>query len=230
MHRAALDRLMKLQASERERAPRVELVEAATPSLAPWWPDYHRDALIALVGSVVFGLFAAWFADFIAGPPALPAIPTLVMQHSWMPTMLGREATSEQLALTRPGIGQLPAPAALPRQLDDPEIVALIEAATEDVQIVVLTLLAGVNTEELVALRWSEIDLTGDVIHVPGKDARRFHWRSRYGACSLHVGDGIQKLPIRSFAQQRETAWTSTRSSDWSSTARMMAGLIARRR
>ena len=33
MHRAALDRLEKLQASERERAPQAELLEAAAPSL-----------------------------------------------------------------------------------------------------------------------------------------------------------------------------------------------------
>jgi hypothetical protein len=172
MHRAALDRLTKLQASEQERAPRVELVEAATPSLAPWRPDYRRDALIALAGSVVFGLFATWFVDFIAGPPASPAIPSMMVQHSWVPTMLGREAMIEPLSLAPPGSGQLSAPAVLPRQLDDAEIVALIAATADDARLAVLALLSGLSTEELVALRWDEIDLSTGMIHVAGEDAR----------------------------------------------------------
>src|SRR5260370_33918 len=132
MHRAALDRLMKLRASEQERAPRVELVESATSSSAPWRPDYRRDALIALAGSVVFGLFAAWFADFIAGPPVSPAIPSMIVQHSWVPTMLGRETMIEPLSLAMPGRRQLSPPAVLPRQLADAEIMPLIAAPPRD--------------------------------------------------------------------------------------------------
>ena len=64
MHRAALDRLAKLQASERERAPRVELLEAAAQSHEPWRPNYRLDAVISVAGSLAFGLFAAWLADF----------------------------------------------------------------------------------------------------------------------------------------------------------------------
>ncbi len=171
MHRAALDRLTKLQASEQERAPRVELMEAATPSLAPWRPDYLRDALIALAGSLAFGLLATWFVDFIAGSPALPAIPTMMVQHSWIPTVLARETMIEPLSLAAPGTGQLPAPA-LPRQLDDTEIVALIGATTEDARLAVLALLSGLSTKELVALRWEQIDRSTGMIHVSGEDGR----------------------------------------------------------
>ena len=68
MHRAGLDRLTKLQASELERAPRIEVVEAATPSREPWRPNYRLNSLIAGAGSLVFGLFAIWFTELIAGP------------------------------------------------------------------------------------------------------------------------------------------------------------------
>jgi hypothetical protein len=175
MHRAALDRLTKLQASEQERAPRVELVEDATASTAPWRPDYHRDALIALAGSVALGLFAVWFMDFIAGPPTSPAIPTMMMvQHSWArpPSMLSGETMIEPLSLANPGTGQLPAPAVLPRHLDDAEIVALIGAATEDARLAVLGLLSGLSIDELVALRWDQIDLSAGIINVAGEDRR----------------------------------------------------------
>jgi polysaccharide biosynthesis transport protein len=46
MHRAALDQLAKLQASEAERAPSVQLVEAAAESLRPWRPDYRLEAAL----------------------------------------------------------------------------------------------------------------------------------------------------------------------------------------
>jgi polysaccharide biosynthesis transport protein len=172
MHRAALDRLMKLQASDQERAPRVELVEAATASVTPSRPDYRRDALIALAGSVVFGLLAAWFADYIAGPAAAPAIPTAMIQHSWMPPMIGRAATIESLPPALTGAAQLPAPPAPPRQLDDAEIAALIAAATENTKLALIALLTGLSTDELVALSWDEIDLSTGMIHVGGQDGR----------------------------------------------------------
>jgi polysaccharide biosynthesis transport protein len=163
MHRAALDRLTKLQASEQERAPRVDLVEAAAPSSEPWRPNYRQDALIAVAGSLAFGLFATWFADFIAGPPMSPA---MLVQHAWAPTMLGRDLTSAPLSLAAPGIAQLPAPEPLPRELVDAEIAALVAAATEDARLVVVALLMGLSAEELAALRWDEIDLPAGIIRV----------------------------------------------------------------
>jgi uncharacterized protein involved in exopolysaccharide biosynthesis len=169
MHRAGLDRLTKMQASERERAPRVELVEAAAPSLEPWWPNYRKDALIAVGGSLIFGLFAAWFADFIAGPLTSPA---MVMQHWWSPAVLGRDVTSAPLALAAPGVAQLHAPAPVPRELGDAEIAALIAATTDDARLAVVALLIGISAEELVALRWDEIDLSAEAMHVGGETRR----------------------------------------------------------
>ncbi len=171
MHRAALDRLAKLQASELERAPRVELLEAAAASREPWRPNYQVNAAISVAGALAFGLFAAWFADFIAGSALAP---TMQVQHSWAPALLGREsAPGERHLLVARDIAQLPAPELPPRELTDTEIAALATAATgEDVRLVVLLLLAGVSAQEVVALRWDEIDPNAGVIHVGG-DAPR---------------------------------------------------------
>jgi len=169
MHRAALDRLAKLQASEQERAPRVELVEAAVPSTEPWRPNYPQDALIAAVSSLAFGLFATWFADFIAGPRTAP---TLLVQHALAPALLGRAMTSGPLSLAAPGVAQLPAPEPLPRELGDAEIAALVAAATKDGRLAVAAILMGLSAEELVALRWDDIDLSAEAIHVAGEAAR----------------------------------------------------------
>lgn len=171
MHRAALDRLMKLQASEAERAPRVSLIEAAVPSAKPWRPNYQRDALIAVAGSLILALFVTWLADFISGAPASPPLP-LLMQHMWAPAMLGRDTTIPTQALAAPAIGQLPAPEPLPRELSDVEIVALLGSATDDARLVAMLLLMGVSIEEIVGLRHDAIDLSAGIFHVVGSGAR----------------------------------------------------------
>jgi len=169
MHRAALDRLTKMKASEAERAPQVELVEAAIPTNEPWRPDYRRDAIIAVGGSLVFGLFAIWLADFLAGPSPSPA---MLMQHSWAPPPLGIDAASARLSLEAPVAGQLLAPEPLPRELTDAEITSLITAAAPDARLAVVALLTGLTTDELLALRPDDIDLSSGVINVAGKSAR----------------------------------------------------------
>jgi integrase len=169
MHRAAIDRLAKLKASEAERAPRVELLEAASPKNEPWRPEYHRDAAIAAAGSLLFGLFAIWFGDFIVGPPPSPA---MQMQHSWAPAALGIDAARQSPPLAASAAGRLPAPEPLPRELADAEVTALVAAATADARLATMALLMGLTSEELVALRWDGIDLAAGVIRVPGKSAR----------------------------------------------------------
>jgi succinoglycan biosynthesis transport protein ExoP len=172
MHRAALDRLAKLQASEQERAPRVEVLEAATPNSIPWRPDYQRDALLAVAGSIVFGLFAAWFVDFIAGPAIAPTMPTVMLQPPWITPTLGREMVVEPRSLAAPDTARLPAPPMLPRHLENSEILGLINAATDEARTAMLAILSGMSTEDLVALRWDQIDFAAGVITLVDEDRR----------------------------------------------------------
>ena len=170
MHRTVLDRLTKLQASERERAPRVELLEAATTSYEPWRPNYRLDAAISVAGSLVFGLFAAWFADFIAG--SSPVSPMILVQQSWAPALLGGAPVNEPRPLPPPGLPQLQAPEPPPRELTDAEVAALVAGASEEeVQVAVIPLLMGLSAQELVALRWDDVDLDAGVIHLAGESA-----------------------------------------------------------
>jgi integrase len=86
--------------------------------------------------------------------------------------MLARDVASSPLSLDAPSVGQLSAPTPLPRQLDDSEISALVTATADDSRLAVVALLTGVSVEELVALRWDAIDLSGDVIRLGSEDAR----------------------------------------------------------
>jgi integrase len=179
LHRNALDRLTQLQATTRQRAPPVEVLEAAATPHAPWRPDYQTDAIVSLAGSLVFGLFAVLFAEFIAGPRPSPG---MTVRHTWVPSALGYDrleppepalaAPPRQRELAAsPHLVELPAPEL--RELVDTEIAAMI-AAGEHARIACVALLMGLTADELVSLRWDAVDLGGNIIRVPGTSARKF--------------------------------------------------------
>ncbi len=168
MERAVVDRSTKLQASERERAPRIELLELAAPSLEPWRPKYNLDALLSLAGSLTFALFATWLAGFLRGPMPQPAV---AVHHSLsLPPML--HPASPLRSFSAPSPVQLPAPDPMPRELDDTEIARLLSNAPEDLRLVVTALLLGLSPMEIVTLRWDQIDFTSRLIKIEGEFSR----------------------------------------------------------
>jgi uncharacterized protein involved in exopolysaccharide biosynthesis len=170
MQLAALDRSTRLQSSERERAPRVELVEAAAPSLAPWRPNYTQDAFIAVAGSLLFALLATIFADFISGPT--PASATVVHHAVALPQVSRFSSAPALQTLEVQEPARLPPPRPLARELDEVEIAALIADPSEDLPLIVTALLMGLSPEELVAMRWEQIDFRSGLVHLPGQSAR----------------------------------------------------------
>ena len=171
MERAVQDRATKLQASVRERAPQVGLIEAAAPSIAPWRPNYRQDALISLAGSLFFGLLATWLADFLAGPAPAQA---MMVQHSLAVPAIERYSPPTPTLRTldaSPSHAQLPPPAP-PRELDDGEIAALVANASDDLRLVIAGLLVGLSPTEIVALSWDQIDLESGTITLNGEGPR----------------------------------------------------------
>jgi integrase len=75
-------------------------------------------------------------------------------------------------ALEPPGQVLLPQHPALPRELHGEEIDALVRGADHDTRIAMLALLHGIAPQELVALRWADVDLERRVIRVPGEWSR----------------------------------------------------------
>ncbi|HEX3483696.1 MAG TPA: tyrosine-type recombinase/integrase, partial [Micropepsaceae bacterium] len=171
MERAVTDRSTKLQSSVRERAPRVQLVEAAAPSLVPWRPDYPGNALIALAGSLIFGLFATWFVEFLRGPAQARS---MLVHHSLALPAMDRYASPALRAFDaqQPEPAQISAPEPPPRELDSFEIGALIANGSDDLRLAAAALLSGLSPEEIVALRWDQIDFASSSIHIGGPFGR----------------------------------------------------------
>ena len=68
IERLTADRLIKMEATERESAPHIEIMEPAAPTLRPVRPDYATNAAIAVSGSFGLGILAVWFVGFVGAP------------------------------------------------------------------------------------------------------------------------------------------------------------------
>ena len=198
LHRASADRLARLEASENEAAPHVEILEAASVPQLPWRPLYARDAGISLGGAVVLGFFAVWMVEFFSRPKPLPAG---VEQQPWWPVPVGRELGSASRPLLAAEPARLPAPDPEPRELSDAEIAALMRATSDDGQLILTGLLSGLSAEEIVALDWDQFDLDAGTIRVSGESAR-----------TLPLNDALRDLIAARRASQPEAAGTLLRS------------------
>lgn len=172
--RNAAERLAKLDASERARHPTLKLLEAASVPQQAWRPDYLRDGMINLAISFVLGLLAVWFVELFNRSPAMPAgATTVVVPQPWLSPALGMEAAQPRLALdaVSPALPP-PSAAALPRELDQDEVSALLAAANDDGRLLCGLLLLGLSVDELCQLKCRDVDVETGRLTVRGVSAR----------------------------------------------------------
>jgi hypothetical protein len=176
LHRAVIQRKIRLEASELERKPVVKILETATTPLQAWRPLYARDAAISVAGSFLLGLLAMWFVGlfnrlepqnaFIIGQPVnstgmFPNLP----EHNLLPTPAIRalDPANQALLALQPN---------LPRELRQDEIAALIQAGSETGRVGMLLLLSGISPEEVLALSLDDIDLLHRRIRIADEPVR----------------------------------------------------------
>jgi polysaccharide biosynthesis transport protein len=158
LHDGAAERLVKIEARENARKPKLRVIQAAGIPGEPWRPNYQRDALIVLGGSLILGWLAAWLADFLTRRESSP---TVIVAPTPVPYSIGVTELAHQpppvLGVSAPA-AQLPAPQQLPRELEQAEITAMFECADLDTKIALAALLCGVSPQELMALTWDNVD------------------------------------------------------------------------
>ena len=173
LHRGAIERLAQLEAGEAENTPRVEVLEAATVPQEALYPPYLL-AGIGAAASLVLGIFAVQFIEFFARRDPVPEQPFF---HPFWPQPLTRDALTAQRPLLTAEPMRLPAPDAPLRQLADMEMAALLQAANDEGRLLMMALLTGLTVEELIGLRWDDLDLDAGTIKVPGRSPRILHLR-----------------------------------------------------
>jgi integrase len=166
----------------------VEVLEAATVPREALYPPYLL-AGIGAAASLILGIFAVRFVEFFARRDPAPEQPFF---HPFWPQPLTRDALTAQRPLLTAGPMRLPAPDAPLRQLTDMETAALLQAANDDGRLLMMALLTGLTVEEIIGLRWDDLDLDASTIKVPGRSP-----------CILHLREPLRGLiSARQAAQQ----------------------------
>ena len=197
LHRAASDRLARLETSDSETAPHLEILEAATVPQLPWRPLYARDAGISLGAAVALGFLAVWLVEFFSRPGREP----VAEQPRWWPLAVGRDATAASPPLLAAEMARLPAPDPLPRELTNAEIGALLRATSDDGRLILTGLLSGLSPEEIVALAWDQINFDAGTIRLSGESPR-----------TLSVNEPFHRLLAAHRASQMQAEGTVLRS------------------
>ncbi|HTO49492.1 MAG TPA: tyrosine-type recombinase/integrase [Burkholderiales bacterium] len=189
-YRDAVERRAKLEATERARTPTVRMLEAAAVPREVWRPLYLRDAGISIAAAILLALAAMWIVELFNRPEPQPAVVIAQPVVSGMLVHGGPQPVAlpgqRHVALEAPELALLQHQtmhhAILPRELGSEEIQAIVRDADHDERLAMLLLLHGVAPDELVQLRWTDIDLEQRVVRVRGESARE-----------IPVGDALER-------------------------------------
>jgi uncharacterized protein involved in exopolysaccharide biosynthesis len=180
LYRDTQERLVQVKTSHRERYPQVTVISRAYETREPVRPDYSRDALIVIGGSLLLGLFGVWISEYLTQKkeqqPSIavfgiqgysPASPPATGLSDYSPAALG---SSEQKISEQKGANFLPGP--VHRELSSHQLRILLNAANLEGKQLIGLLLTGLDIAEIVSLTPGQIDLDAGIIKLDGKPPR----------------------------------------------------------
>ena len=85
LYRETQERLVQIETSQKEKYPQVTVIDRAYLSMDPVRPNYTRDALIALAGSLLSGLFIVWIFEYLTRKQEQPSPINLSGIHMYNP-------------------------------------------------------------------------------------------------------------------------------------------------
>ncbi len=177
LYRDRAQRKASLEASEKSRSPSIAVLQAAARPDRAWRPDYVRDALLSLGGSLLFALFAMGLVELfnrsdrqpavlISQPITLHGLPVGPPQAQLLPrTTLTPVLESSSYPL----LGADPLPS---RELSEQELFALWEASAPRTRVAILLLLSGPSADELLASTSDDVDLAAGRMRVRSASPR----------------------------------------------------------
>jgi len=172
LYRETQERLVQIQTSHKEKYPQVTVISRAYLSTDPVRPNYSRDALIALVGSILLGLFIVWIFDYLTRKQEQPSPITLAGIHMYNPA-LADGLTFQQPAVQSIEQRQLNALASpLHRELSVHQLRILLDASNLKGKQVISLLLSGLTLDEAASLKADQIDMEQATITITGSEPR----------------------------------------------------------
>lgn len=170
LYRETQERLVQIETSHKEKYPQVHVIERAQLSLIPISPHYTRDAFIAVIGSVLFGIFSVWLFEYLTRKQQ--------QQQQQAGITLSGIHMYGNLNPDRPDLPHYPAtpieqqetPQALEspelRELSDRDLRDLLNAANLKGKQLIALLLSGLTLDEAASLTPGRIDLSRQVIEL----------------------------------------------------------------
>ncbi|SOD42005.1 Uncharacterized protein involved in exopolysaccharide biosynthesis [Nitrosovibrio sp. Nv4] len=179
LYRDAQERLVQVKTGRKDKYPQVTVINRAYESIKPVRPDYNREALIAIAGSLLLGLLSVWIFEYLTqkkeqqpsiaifGVQNYPAPAAKLIDHPH--TALGTAAGS----LEQKTNNTLASPAAPPhRELSSHQLRALISASNLKGKQLIGLLLSGMNIDEAASLTPDQINLPAGTINLGGVSPR----------------------------------------------------------
>ena len=164
---------------DRDRAvTQVEVLERANEPSEPSWPNYTRDAAIAVGGSALLGFIVVLAFDFFTRPPPQTGVQTLApitIGTMTSPGVFHEDAELVEEAPARPRLARQE-PAAEPEpeiaELPVEAVHRLLRAATPKTRALVALLLSGVSGSELLAIEGEDLDTQQGTLQISGLSHR----------------------------------------------------------
>lgn len=189
IHRETQERLVKIETGQKEKYPQVTVIDRAYASTTPVRPDYSRDALIALAGSLLLGLFTVWIVDYLTQKQEQPSAINLSDIHLYNPVaadLLNYQHTIAQPLEQKTG-NALSSP--LLRELSSHQLRQLLNTANLKGKQLIGFLLSGLTFEEATSLTAAQIDLETATLTVGGARPRTLTVSSSFKALLAQSGD-----------------------------------------
>ena len=173
LYRETQERLVQLKTGHKERYPQVTVISRAYESRDPVRPDYSHDALIAIIGSLLLGLFSVWLFEYLTQKKEEQQSPVAVFGIHNYPstgaelvnysqTKLSPIDPKKNAALTGPSY----------RELSSHQLRILLNASNLKGKQLISLLLSGLSVDETASLQPDQIDLETATITVTGKTPR----------------------------------------------------------
>ena len=189
LYRETQERLVQIQTSHKEKYPQVTVISRAYLSTDPIRPLYSRDALIALAGSIVLGLFTVWIFDYLTRRQQQPSPITLSGIHMYNPA--AADGLNYQQAAPLP-IQQRPTNALaspMNRELSVHQLRILLNASNLKGKQVISLLLSGLTLDEAASLKAEQLDLEKATLTVTGSAPRTLTLNRALTALFAQSGD-----------------------------------------
>src|SRR5690606_6171229 len=175
--RLATVQLAKLETARKPALAKIRVLTVPEATREPVWPNYTRDAGIALGAGLLLAVLAVWVMDYLRRDPETAderaaQQPLIQIAYPMIQSPAGA-AGSIALRQTPSGLLAPVAAAASAPELSAEDVRALWTSATADVRLILAALFSGIGPEELAQLRWRHVALGEGRVDVPGASARR---------------------------------------------------------